>query len=328
MIKRFARTGLLFCLMLAPALPGFVLGSEEVSDPDASVTAENPESRVREWIRDSQLESVEERVRTASALFVGRPYLVDPLGEGLAGRYDQDPRYRWDGFDCTTFVETILALSGALSYEDFERRMDGIRYLSGRVDFTLRNHFPSLDWIPNNQRAGYLLDQVREVMAGREGEIALARALIDKPRWYSFKKESQLQLRESLSPDERAQRLREWQAEGQAFQAEFAELEYIPFTSFFREGEPDQELAARIADGAIVNLVRPNWDLTSLIGTHMNVSHQMLLVRDPQGRPRLRHASSVKMRVVDQDFFEVLRSYLGHPTARGIQVMRVMQPAL
>ena len=51
------------------------------------------------------------------------------------------------------------------------------------------------------------------------------------------------------------------------------------------------------------------------------------LQRDAEGRTFLRHASSVKMRVVDQDFFEVLRSYLGHPTARGIQVMRVLSPS-
>jgi len=328
MIKRFARTSLLFSLVLASAFTPRAQAGEGVALTETVLVADTPESLVREWIRDSQLQSVSERMRSASGLFVGRPYLSDPLGEGLGGRYDQDPRYRWDGFDCTTFVETIIALAGASSFEDFERRMDGIRYLSGRVDFTMRNHFPSLDWIPNNQRAGYLLDQVREVMAGREGEISLARAVIDKPRWYSFKKDSQLQLREELSPSERAQRLREWHAEGQAFQAEQAELEYIPFSSFFRDGEPDRELADRIASGAIVNIVRPNWDLTSLIGTHMNVSHQMLLIRDGEGRAFLRHASSVRMRVVDQDFFEVLRSYLGHPTARGIQVMRVLPPSL
>jgi hypothetical protein len=87
-------------------------------------------------------------------MFLGSRYLGDPLGEGLSGQYDQDDLYRFDGFDCTTFVETIMALAGASDFEHFERRMNAIRYEAGRIEFTARNHFPSCS--PQNYCPGFI----------------------------------------------------------------------------------------------------------------------------------------------------------------------------
>ena len=39
--------------------------------------------------------------------FLGAPYMNSPLGEDVAP--DSDPLIRFDAFDCTTFVETVLA---------------------------------------------------------------------------------------------------------------------------------------------------------------------------------------------------------------------------
>jgi hypothetical protein len=282
-------------------------------------------SFIEDWFKSAQGQPVDIRLESVSRFFVGRPYLGDPLGEGAVGRYDQDPLYRFDGFDCTTFVETMMALAGAHSVSQFEDRQNRIRYTNGVVGFTTRNHFPSLDWIPSVTRSGFAVEVVREVAASDSSvRVEIARAVIDKPNWYRFKKESNLQVKESLTPAERVQRVREWQSEGSAFRPEEASLEYIPFMAFFRDGKPDQERAALIPNGSIVNIVRPNWDLTQIIGTQMNVSHQMLFFRDAEGKPYLRHASTTQKRVIDQDFFESMRSYLGHATARGIHVLRVL----
>jgi D-alanyl-D-alanine carboxypeptidase/D-alanyl-D-alanine-endopeptidase (penicillin-binding protein 4) len=81
---------------------------------------------------------------------VGTSYQSDPLGEGLPGGYDPDPRYNPDSVDCVTFVEQILVQalvdSGAFSLA----MLDHIRYSGGEVGFEWRNHFFVADWIPAN----------------------------------------------------------------------------------------------------------------------------------------------------------------------------------
>jgi hypothetical protein len=175
-------------------------------------------------------------------------------------------------------------------------------------------------------RDGFIRDVTREVALSAGTPLFLARALIDKPRWYSMMKESNLQLKEDLSAAEKAARVRAWRREGEAFRAQEATLDYIAFEEFFADGHPNVRLAAGIPSGSIVNIVRPNWDLTDVIGTHMNVSHQMIFLRDTEGRPVLRHASSVSKKIVEADFFSELQGYLGHKTAKGININQILVP--
>ena len=53
------------------------------------------------------------RLTVISEYFKGRPYVLGNLGEGSQGKYDQEPLYRTDVFDCTTYVETVIALAKA-----------------------------------------------------------------------------------------------------------------------------------------------------------------------------------------------------------------------
>ena len=80
-------------------------------------------------------------VGTAGQSFLGARYISSPLGEGVTP--DDDPLIRYDAFDCTTFVETVLADS------DVEK-LTKIRYKDGKADFIKRNHFIETDWLKNN----------------------------------------------------------------------------------------------------------------------------------------------------------------------------------
>ena len=72
----------------------------------------------------------------------GRPYLAFPLGEGQLGKFDQRPLYRWDGFDCQTFVEVVLAAVFANDCADMLNNVIKLRYFgSHRVNYLFRNHF-------------------------------------------------------------------------------------------------------------------------------------------------------------------------------------------
>lgn len=100
--------------------------------------------------------------------FLGAPYMVSPLGE--CALPDDDPLIRFDAFDCTTFVETVLA-DGDLDC------LNDIRYQDGRIGFLTRNHFIESDWLTNNT------DWVENVSA-KYAPTDIRRVQIDKSQWF------------------------------------------------------------------------------------------------------------------------------------------------
>lgn len=99
--------------------------------------------------------------------YMGAKYVNDPLGEGCAP--DSDPLIRDDAFDCTTFVETVLA------HGDVDT-LNKIRYKNGEIDFINRNHFIETDWLPNNSNI------VKNVSA-QYGQTALRHVVINRAAW-------------------------------------------------------------------------------------------------------------------------------------------------
>jgi hypothetical protein len=100
--------------------------------------------------------------------YVGKPYIRDPLGEGIAP--DTDPLIRFDAFDCVTFVETVLA-DGDLD------KLNAIRYKNGQIDFIKRNHFIELDWLRNN-------NNLVENVSNQYGKIKIRTTTINKQNWF------------------------------------------------------------------------------------------------------------------------------------------------
>lgn len=100
--------------------------------------------------------------------FLGARYLNSPLGEGIAP--DNDPLIRFDAFDCTTFVETVIS-------DNNLKKLNKIRYKNGQVDFLARNHFIETDWLQNNS------DVVQNV-SNRYGPVQVRSVKIDKKSWF------------------------------------------------------------------------------------------------------------------------------------------------
>jgi hypothetical protein len=103
-------------------------------------------------------ERVADRIERRTRPLLGRPYAASPLGEG-AGR-DADPRIRFDAFDCTTWVETALALAQCDDRTLLER-LDVIRYEGGEVDFARRRHLVSAQWVPGLEELGLVRRSTR-----------------------------------------------------------------------------------------------------------------------------------------------------------------------
>ena len=232
-------------------------------------------------------------------------YLPDPLGEGASGEFDKDPLYRFDGFDCTTFIETVLALSLSKSPEDFREKMNLIRYKDGRITYENRNHFTSLDWIPNNAKQGFIRDITANIAGSK---VKRSQTFIEKDGWYTFKGEafSQAARRESKA---------------------WASIPYISKEDLL----DDTNILNRIPSGTIFNVVRPNWSLKQVIGTDLDVSHQGVLVRE-NGVLYMIHASNGASRDGSDDkksvkkdvLIEYLRNVMmKSPTMAGMNILAV-----
>ena len=67
--------------------------------------------------------------------------------------------YDFKQFNCVTYVETVFALANIdykqadpnVLFTAFIQNLKNIRYKNGESTLLHRNHFTSLDWIPNNQ---------------------------------------------------------------------------------------------------------------------------------------------------------------------------------
>jgi cell wall-associated NlpC family hydrolase len=97
------------------------------------------------------------RIAALSRHFLGSPYKANPL----IGSAETAEVFTasLDGFDCVTYVETVLALARAATVDEFTQWLGRIRYEQGRIQWERRNHYMT-QWIRNNEREGI----VRQVL--------------------------------------------------------------------------------------------------------------------------------------------------------------------
>lgn len=104
------------------------------------------------------LPSVGQRMKAISTQLLGRPYLINPLIGSMT-----EPEVfvaTLDGFDCVTFMETVLALARADEVEEFLDLLREIRYTHGQVEWGKRYHYTT-DWERHNIWHGRLRDFTR-----------------------------------------------------------------------------------------------------------------------------------------------------------------------
>lgn len=106
-------------------------------------------------------------VRTAK-YFLGKPYVASTLEKNKKEKLVVN----FEEFDCTTFVETCLALSLTLkseqqTYENYCKNLTNIRYRKGIIDgYTSRLHYVT-EWI-DNAESDSLLQNISITIGGKE----------------------------------------------------------------------------------------------------------------------------------------------------------------
>lgn len=206
------------------------------------------------------------RLVWASAQLRGARYAASPLGEGAG--FDPDPRFRLDRFDCTTLVETALALSASTDVAWARAVLDGIRY-AGPAAFSTRRHYVESQWLPDLVAAGWLRDATAEVGGEATVEIAVSHLRAD---WEAAARSGRLV--PGLDPS--------------ALPVGVARLSVVPLPRVL-------SAAGRIPDGAIVLVARE-----PRAGRPWSVVHMGIVVAAPGGKRVVRHASADAGRVVDE----------------------------
>ena len=270
------------------------------------LTTLNLDAKISTLIDQNTGLSPQTKMEIYSSHFLGKPTLKFPLGEGKDGRFDKDPLYRFDGFDCTTLVETVLGLTHSESMEEFKRVILDIRYENGKVSYLNRNHFISADWIPNNEKNGLIRDITFDLFGDHS---KVSHATISKKNWYAHKKAEDIQGQPwSIKLHHDLIHL------GRDLEDERVGVPYAPLKIALDHMD-------LIPSGTIINIVRVGYDLKEFIGTELIVSHQGIAIRR-NGALYYRHATTLEpYKVVDVLLKDYLTQYNNHPTIKGINIL-------
>lgn len=108
---------------------------------------------------------------------IGQPYEAAPLDRGARGTAEP-LRAGFDGFDCVTYVETVLALArsvarGQPTAAGYAEELARLRYREGQPGFCARQHYFS-DWAELQASAG-VLDEITTRIAGDAANLATIR---------------------------------------------------------------------------------------------------------------------------------------------------------
>ena len=121
--------------------------------------SENDSIKVEKWISEARTLPMDScRTLHFAKKMLGVPYVAGALD----GNDEEQLVVHFDKLDCTTFVETVLALAitekqcKGNAFTNFKNALMFVRYRDGKLDgYASRLHYFS-DWIKDNERKGIL----------------------------------------------------------------------------------------------------------------------------------------------------------------------------
>ncbi len=230
-------------------------------------------------------------------LFYGEQLTGTPFAEHtLEGNASEELVVRVDRMDCTTFVETVLALAlttaqGSQSEEDFRSNLTLIRYQDGNIEgYASRNHYFTW-WTSNAERHGFA-SEVHEPAEAFSANRPL------KLNYMTAHRESNTMYgRDAAAYDLISKH--EAETTGQ--------VSYIPKSTLAKHA------SSVIEDGDILAMVSNKAGL--------DVSHIGIAKYDSEGRLHMLNCSQIHGKVVTEPM--TLWQYMQrHPSQLGVRVVR------
>lgn len=137
--------------------------------------SEKDSIQVETWLKDAiSLSSDSCRTLHFAKQMLGVPYVAGTLD----GNEEEQLVVNVNELDCTTFVETVIALCiadrrGERNFEGFKKALTQVRYRGGVLDgYPSRLHYFS-DWIRDNERMGFVKECTSETSCSQPQELWL-----------------------------------------------------------------------------------------------------------------------------------------------------------
>ena len=243
---------------------------------------------------DAEQKSINEVVLEIGTSFLNTPYVEKTLEiEG-----DEKLVIDLERFDCTTFLETVITLARMtkleqLSYDDYERELELLRYRNGlKEEYPSRLHYFS-DWIFENQQKG-ILSNVTEAIGGQIYENKPS-FMSENPKFYA-----------QLSDEDYVEQIKDTESEIRQ-----RRYHYLPKESV-------EKLEHKIKPGDIIAI--------TISMDNLDISHVGFAI-EHKGRIHLLHAgsNSKKVEISEKPLSDYLKS---HKSQSGIMVCRLNDPGI
>ena len=251
--------------------------------------------KVEKWLKEA-ISLPQDSCRTLyfAKKMLGVPYVAGTLD----GNDEEQLVVHVDQLDCTTLVETVLALSiadkrAARSFDGFKKALTDVRYRDGVLDgYASRLHYFS-DWIRNNERMGFIKECTSETACSQPKELWLDFMTTHVDSYLPMKKNPALV--EVMASIEKT-----WQG---------VEIFYIPKDKLQLSSD---EL--KIKNGDILTITT---NIKGLDVVHVGFAFWR------EGRLHLLHASSVAKKVIEDplSLYEYSKNKKAHI---GVRVIRVV----
>ena len=260
----------------------------------ATIYANNQDSiKVEKWLKEATALSKDScRTLHFAKQMLGVPYVAGTLD----GNEKEQLVVRTDALDCTTFVETVLALCiadkrGEQTYGSFKKALTDVRYRDGILDgYASRLHYFS-DWIRNNELMGFVKECTSETSCSQTKELWLDFMTTHIESYVPMKKDSSLVFR--MDAIEKA-----WQG---------VEVSFIPKNKLHLS--PDD---LKIENGDILTITT---NIKGLDVVHVGFAFWK------SGQLHLLHASSVAKKVIE-DPLSLYDYSWNKKTHTGVRVVR------
>lgn len=267
---------ILFCLF--SGLSGYA------SEPDSM--------KVERWLREaSSLPKDSCRTLHFAKKMLGTPYVAGTLDVNN----EETLVVHLDKVDCTTLVETVLALAitnrqGKQNFEAFKEALMLVRYRDGHLaGYSSRLHYFS-DWIKNNEAKGLVRECTSDTKIGLSSKLSLNFMSTHSDSYLPMKKDTSLISQVALF--EKA-----WQG---------VEVRFIPKEKL---NQSSNEL--KIKNGDILAITT---NIKGLDVVHVGFAYWN------QGKLHLLHASSVAEKVImdNQSLYDYSKNKKAHTGVRAI----------
>jgi len=254
-------------------------------------------TRVADLLQQARLQSPNQNMILYFAhQFLGVPY----VGHTLEVNKEEELVVNLRQLDCTTFVETVTALTLAfrhdgLGWDDYLQWLLTIRYNKGKLDgYCSRNHYFS-QWIDSNTRLGLVKEQMATAYPFTATQMLQLNFMSTHPDLYAMLKDKPEDVKKIAQLEKAVSGTR---------------VRYIP-SNLLNESE---KVLKYVKDGDILALVTKK--------SGLDVSHVGFAEWGKDGKLHLLNASSLHKKVVLEPM--TLYQYAQkHPSVLGIRVIRI-----